>query len=239
MDIQDRITKAITVIQEAGQGLTRELLQNILLGNVTEEIQKKELDRLESFGIAEDTGMEDWNAIFDRAIEEGLLKIKNQKSLTLTYTPEGKKFRKKPYPVTLRDGSGEEEYNGVADADINVVVTGTVDDRHGEALSHVTSERSKRQIKLIRAIDRKIALDDFAESENTDLDEVLDDLEAMLLHGKRMDISYFTNEVIGSDDIEEVRESMPLGKLDMDILRREWGDVYNEEELRLLRYILS
>ncbi|MDE5561690.1 MAG: hypothetical protein K2J00_07845 [Bacteroidaceae bacterium] len=239
MDIQDRIAKTIAVIQEAGQGLTRELLQNILLGNVTEEIQKQEFDSLESFGIAEDMDEMDWNAIFDRAIEEGLLKIKNQKNSTLTYTPEGKKFRKKPYSVTLRDGSGEEEHDGMADADINVVVSGTVDDRHEEALSHVTSERSKRQIKLIRAIDRKIALDDFAESENTDLDEVLDDLEAMLLHGKRMDISYFTNEVIGREDIEEVRESMPSGKLDMDILRREWGDVYNEEELRLLRYILS
>ena len=81
-------------------------------------------------------------------------------------------------------------------------------------------------------------MDDFAESENIDLDEVLDDLENMLQHGKRMDISYFTNEVLGKEDVEEVRASMGSNP-DMTALRQEWGDVYNEEELRLLRYILS
>jgi ATP-dependent DNA helicase RecQ len=106
-------------------------------------------------------------------------------------------------------------------------------------VGRITSERSRRQIKLIHAIDRKIALDDFAESENIDLDEVLDDLEALLHHGKRMDITYFTDEVIGREDIEEVRDSMPNGKFNMDFLYKEWGDVYNEEELRLLQYILS
>ena len=68
MNIQDRIVKTIIVIQEAGQGLTREQLQAILLGNETEELQALELDQLESFGIAEGMDEEDWNSIFDRAI---------------------------------------------------------------------------------------------------------------------------------------------------------------------------
>ena len=53
---------------------------------------------------------------------------------------------------------------------------------------------------------------------------VLDDLEALLHHGKRMDITYFTDEVIGKEDIEEVRDSMD-GTYDMDSLRQEWGAV--------------
>ena len=80
MNIQDRIVKSIIVIQEAGQGLTREQLQNILVGKETEELQSMELDQLESFGIADGTDEDDWNAIFDRAIEEGLLKIKTRNS---------------------------------------------------------------------------------------------------------------------------------------------------------------
>ncbi len=237
MNIQDKIAKTITIIQEAGQGLTREQLQAILLGNSTEQIHAQELDQLESFGIAEGADEVDWNSIFDRAIEEGLLKVKNQKQNTLTYTPEGKKFHKKPYPVQMSEDASEENYAGVPDMDMDDVMFGAIESKNDSALSHVT-ERSKRQIKLIHAIDRKIALDDFAESENIDLDDVLDDLEALLHHGKRMDITYFTNEVIGKDDIEEVRESMD-GTYDIDSLRQEWGDVYNEEELRLLRYILS
>lgn len=238
MNIQDRIVKTIIVIQEAGQGLTREQLQAILLGNETEELQALELDQLESFGIAEGMDEEDWNSIFDRAIEEGLLKIKNQKQHTLTYTPEGKKFRKKPKAIILGDGTDEDDYVGVGDDELDAVMRNALNEKREEAAGHFTSERSKRQIKLIRAIDRKIALDDFAENENVDLDDVLDELETMLQHGKRMDITYFTDEVHGKEDVEDVRMSMGPNP-DMNALRQEWGDVYNEEELRLLHYILS
>ena len=238
MNIQDRIVKTIIVIQEAGQGLTREQLLAILLGNETEELQALELDQLESFGIAEGMDEEDWNSIFDRAIEEGLLKIKNQKQHTLTYTSEGKKFRKKPKAIILGDGTDEDDYVGVGDDELDAVMRNALNEKREEAAGHFTSERSKRQIKLIRAIDRKIALDDFAENENVDLNDVLDELETMLQHGKRMDITYFTDEVLGKEDVEDVRMSMGPNP-DMNALRQEWGDVYNEEELRLLHYILS
>lgn len=238
MNIQDRIVKSIIVIQEAGQGLTREQLQNILVGKETEELQAMELDQLESFGIADGTDEDDWNAIFDRAIEEGLLKIKNQKQHTITYTPNGKKYRKKPYAINLGDGSEEEEYINVPEDELDAVMRIAMNEKQSEACKHITSERSKRQIKLIQAIDRKIALDDFAENENIDLDEVLDDLEALLQHGKRLDITYFIKEIIDKDDMQEVKESMG-DKVTIDKLRKEWGDVYNEEELRLLCYILT
>lgn len=238
MNIQDKIVKSIIVIQEAGQGLTREQLQNILAGKETEELQSMELDQLESFGIADGTDEDDWNAIFDRAIEEGLLKIKNQKQHTITYTPNGKKYRKKPYAITLGDGSEEEEYINVSEDELDAVMRIAMNEKQAEAYKHITSERSKRQIKLIKAIDRKIALDDFAENENIDLDEVLDDLEALLQHGKRLDITYFIKEIIDKDDMQEVKESMG-DKVTIDRLRKEWGDVYNEEELRLLCYILT
>ena len=117
-------------------------------------------------------------------------------------------------------------------------ITSLIFNAKGNPIGHLTSERSKRQIKLIRAIDRKIALDDFAENENVDLNDVLDELETMLQHGKRMDITYFTDEVLGKEDVEDVRMSMGPNP-DMNALRQEWGDVYNEEELRLLHYILS
>ncbi|MBR5466125.1 MAG: hypothetical protein IKU79_01765 [Bacteroidaceae bacterium] len=218
MDIQDKLVKIITIIQEAGQGLTREQLQNILVGTPTEN---PELDQLESFGIAIGTGSDDWNTVFNIAMSEGFLKIKNQKAQTLTYTPEGKKFRKKPHTISVNGNKNSETEITSPNPTIS------------------TSERSKRQIKLIQTIDRKIALDDFAENENIDLDDVLDDLEALLAMGKRMDITYFVNEIINPEDIAEVKDSLPSGKFDMKTMTNEWGDVYNEQELRLLRYILS
>ena len=103
----------------------------------------------------------------------------------------------------------------------------------------VRNPRTKRQIKLIQAIDRKIALDDFAQNENIDLDEVIDELEALRNNGKNLDITYFTDEVIGPDEVQEVRESLAELGGNLQKLRKEWEDVYNEQELRLLAYILS
>ncbi|MBQ5642756.1 MAG: hypothetical protein IIV13_03235 [Bacteroidaceae bacterium] len=238
MDIHEKIIKIITVIREAGQGLTRDQLQNILVGNRTEELQQIGLDNLESFGIAENTDEEDWNAIIDQSIKDGFLKIKNQKQNTLTYTPEGKKFCKKPRPITVKGEGEEESYGGVGGSELDAVMRGALMGRQNKESKHVT-ERSKLQIKLIQAVDRKIALDVFAENENVDLDEVLDELESLLRHSKRLDITYFTNEVIGKEDIEEIRDSFAGSKISMEALRQDWGDVYNEEELRLLFYILS
>ncbi len=222
MNIQDRIVTIIAVIQDKGQGLTRKQLQ-------------------ENLAILEDSST-DWESICDRAMEVGLLKIKNQKAGTLTYTPEGKKFRKKPYYVSLSGDSTSRSslsYGGEGmDEDLLVVMRGVSGSRSGNPVQHVTSARSKLQLKLIRAIDRKIALDDFAQSENIDLNEALDNLEDLRRHGKHLDISYFVNEVIGINNLEEVRDSMS-GVFNVDTMRSEWGDVYNEEELRLLCYVLS
>lgn len=223
MNIQDRIVKIITVMQNEGQGLTRNQLKELLAS-------------------VEDTAV-DWNTIFDRALEVGLLKVKNQRLGTLTYTPDGKKFRKKPYSVALSGDSAPSTSassggDGV-DEELLMVMRGASENRGDDSAQHVTSARSKLQMKLIRAIDRKIALDDFAQSENIDLDEVLDNLEDLRRHGKHMDISYFVNEVIGQNNVEEVRDSMEDDVFDMNVMRSEWGDVYNEEELRLLCYVLS
>lgn len=223
MNIQDRIAQIIAVMQNEGQGLTRNQLKELL-------------------APAEDTAA-DWNAVFDGALEVGLLKVKNQRLGTLTYTPDGKKFRKKPYPVTLSGDSAPRTpassgADGV-DEELLMVMRGTSENRGDDSAQHVTSARSKLQLKLIRAIDRKIALDDFAQSENIDLDEVLDNLEDLRRHGKHMDISYFVNEVIGQNNVDEVRDSMEDDVFDMNAMRSEWSDVYNEEELRLLCYVLS
>ena len=236
MNIQDRIVKAIIVIQEAGQGLTKTELQSTLLGKQCEAVETKELNQLNSFGICEGLDEEDWDSIIDKAVEEGLLKVKNQKQQTLTYTPEGKRFKKKPHSVSLGDGD-ERDYNGEDDPELLAMMRGAMyETQSGDLL--VKSSRGKRQIKLLQAIDRKIALDEFAEGEHIDLDDVLDDLDALKASGKRFDITYFIDEVIGQDDVDEFRQGMKGQKFNLDAVRTEWGDVYNDEELRLLSFVL-
>ena len=134
MNIQDRIVKAIKVIQEAGCGLTRAQLIGVLLGQESDEICELELDQLQSFGICEDLEEEDWNGIIDAAIERELLKVKNQKMMTLSYTPQGKKFLKKPFAVNFGDDDDTQDYNGVDDSELAAAV------RKASQIDHIESE---------------------------------------------------------------------------------------------------
>ena len=49
-----------------------------------------------------------------------------------------------------------------------------------------------------------------------------------------MDITYFTNEVLGEECVQELVDFMAsMKKFSMEKVISEYGDVYNEEELRL------
>ena len=103
---------------------------------------------------------------------------------------------------------------------------------------HSVSPLAKQQIKLITAIDRHIALDAFAESEGLGLDEVLDDLEMLTEQKRHLDITYFTDEVLGAECMNELQDYFQNAKSDnMEDAMREYGDTYEEEELRLARIV--
>ena len=96
------------------------------------------------------------------------------------------------------------------------------------------SAHTKQQIKIIQAIDRKIALDDFAESECLAFDEVLDELENLVRQGRSMDITYFTDEVLGKECMDELLDFFKSVKSDyVSMAIDELGDVYSDEEIRL------
>ena len=240
MNIQDRIVKAISAIQEAGCGLTREQLTGILLGQESDELCELELDQLQSFGICEGLEEEDWNGIIDAAIEHDLIKVKNQKLKTLSYTPQGKKFLKKPFAVNFGDDDDAQDYNGVEDSELAAAVRSASQIEHIEpAETQIKSERTRLQVRLIQAVDHKVALDDFAQDQNVEMDEVIDNLFTLRAHGMNLDIRYFLHEIVTDDEMEEFKESFDGQPIDMKTARAEWGDVYSEEELRLLQFALN
>lgn len=240
MNIQDRIVKAIKVIQEAGCGLTRAQLIGVLLGQESDEICELELDQLQSFGICEDLEEEDWNGIIDAAIERELLKVKNQKLMTLSYTPQGKKFLKKPFAVNFGDDDDTQDYNGVDDSELAAAVRKASQIDHIEpAEMQIKSERTRLQVRLIQAVDHKVALDDFAQDQNVDMDDIIDNLFTLRAHGMNLDIRYFLHEIVTDDEMEEFKDSFEGHPIEMKAARAEWGDVYSDEELRLLQYALN
>ena len=82
------------------------------------------------------------------------------------------------------------------------------------------------------------ALDDFAENEGIDLNVVLDELEELVQMRMHIDITYFTNEVLGENCVNELVEYFSENDNDsIEDALEEYGDVYNAEEIRLARIV--
>ncbi len=98
------------------------------------------------------------------------------------------------------------------------------------------ANKSKLKISIIQAIDRKIALDELASSKGLEFSELLDEVEAIVYSGTKINISYFISEVIDEDHQEDIFEYFRESESD-DISEavKELGDEYSEDEIRLMR----
>ena len=66
------------------------------------------------------------------------------------------------------------------------------------------AKNSQNKISIIQAIDRKKDLDDLAESKGMDMDELLDEIEAIIYSGTKLNINYFIEEIMDPDKEEEI-----------------------------------
>ncbi|MFC2760054.1 HRDC domain-containing protein, partial [Hallella multisaccharivorax] len=66
--------------------------------------------------------------------------------------------------------------------------------------------KSKRKLKIIEMIDRRIPLEDVAETQNLDFDELLDDIESIVNSGTKVNIDYYLNDdsVIDQDEMRDI-----------------------------------
>ena len=68
------------------------------------------------------------------------------------------------------------------------------------------ANKSKLKISLIQGIDRKIALDELANSKGLEFEELLDEIEAIVYSGTKINIDYFLNEIMDEDHQEDLFE---------------------------------
>ncbi len=98
------------------------------------------------------------------------------------------------------------------------------------------ANKSKNKIELITAIDRKVPLDALAESKDLEFDELLDELEAIVYSGTKINVSYYIDETIDNDIEEDIFEYFKESESDdIETAMQELGDDYTEEEIRLVR----
>ena len=109
-------------------------------------------------------------------------------------------------------------------------------ERPEELRVRTVAKKSMNKVKIIQAIDRQIPLDDIASTENIDFDELLDEIEAIVYSGTKLNIDYFLEEVMDEDHIEDIYEYFRTSDTDnIPVACEELGGDYSEEEIRLVR----
>jgi ATP-dependent DNA helicase RecQ len=97
------------------------------------------------------------------------------------------------------------------------------------------ANKSKLKVAIVQAIDRKVALDDLAESRGIDFDELLSEVEAIVYSGTKINIDYFLDEVLDIDVLEDVYDYFREATTDnLEVAQDELPD-YTETEIRLVR----
>lgn len=95
---------------------------------------------------------------------------------------------------------------------------------------------SQQKISIIQSIDRKIPLDAIAEAKGMDFETLIDEIEAIVYSGTKLNIDYFLEEDMDKEDIEEVYDYFRNAETDsIDEAMEALGDNYDEDEVRLVR----
>ncbi len=98
------------------------------------------------------------------------------------------------------------------------------------------ANKSKLKVSIIQGIDRKIALDELAESKGLEFSDLLDEVEAIVYSGTKIHIDYFLDEVMDEDHVEDIFDYFKEAESDdLEVAIEELGREYTEEEIRLVR----
>lgn len=148
------------------------------------------------------------------------------------------------YPVTIEElqnitGVGAGKAKRYGEEFIKVIKTHVEEneiERPEDLRVRSVANKSRIKISIIQAIDRKIDLDELANSKCMEFGELLDEIEAIVYSGTKININYFINEVIDDDHQEDIFEYFK--EADSDSLEeaiQELGSEYSEDEIRLMR----
>jgi ATP-dependent DNA helicase RecQ len=96
--------------------------------------------------------------------------------------------------------------------------------------------KSGLKVQLIQNIDRKLPLEDIGRAQGKSMEDVIEEIEAIVSSGTKVNINYYIDEILDPENQEEIY--VYFSEADSDDLKkayREFDGDYTEEELRLMR----
>ena len=150
------------------------------------------------------------------------------------------------YPITLDElqnitgvGAGKAKRYG---AEFIELIKGYVEDkeiiRPQDMVVKSVANKSLLKVYIIQSIDRKMNLEDIAEAKNLDMSELLNEIEAIVNSGTRLNIDYYVQSVIDEEKVQEIydyfKDEAETESVEeaLDYLGEE---EFSEEEIRLVR----
>ena len=97
--------------------------------------------------------------------------------------------------------------------------------------------KSGVKVYIIQSIDRKLPLEDIAQAKNIDLMDLIEEIEAIVSSGTKLNIDYYLNEIMDDEKLEEIYEYYREAETESvdDALAELGEDYFTEEEIRLVR----
>lgn len=97
--------------------------------------------------------------------------------------------------------------------------------------------KSKIKIFIIQQIDRKVDLDEIAESKGMTLVDLVEEVEHICYSGTRLNLDYYIDQIIDEDRQDEIFEYFMRAETDNIAIAMDQfhGDDFTEQELRLMR----
>jgi len=149
------------------------------------------------------------------------------------------------YPITLEElkncqGVGEGKSKKFGQPFIELIAKYVEENdiiRPDDFIVKSVVNKSANKVYIIQSIDRKLPLEDIAQTRDMDLEDLLDEIETIVNSGTKLNIDYYIRQTIDDDKIDDIynyfKEEAASDSL-KDALK-ELGPNYEEEEVRLVR----
>jgi ATP-dependent DNA helicase RecQ len=188
--------------------------------------------------------------VFDEALYDMLLDLRRSISKQMNVPPfvifqePSLKDMCFQYPISLDEltniqgvGNGKASRYGEPFVElIRIYVEENDIDRPQDVVVKSLVNKSGLKVQLIQNIDRKLPLEDIGRSQGKSMADVIDEIEAIVSSGTRVNINYYIDDILDPENQEEIYDYFKDAETDdLSIAYNEFDGDYSEEELRLMR----
>ena len=109
-------------------------------------------------------------------------------------------------------------------------------ERPEELRVKTVAKKSLLKVNIIQSIDRQIDLEDLASAKGLEFADLLDEIEAIVYSGTKLNIDYFIEDRMDDDKIDDIYDYFMESETDdLDAALDELDEDYTEEDIRLIR----